>query len=436
MHHCRRCKDLPIVWLSSSLEHLSLYKMESLTTLCRNIDVEAAADSTPPRIFPKLKAMELVDLPEFERWTESSTAEMNGSVLFPKLEKLTISDCNKLATLPESPILKYLYVADYETAEPSSRRSMCMPLGFLASLVCLEIRLSLDVVMPPDGQRSGRPLETLRNLKLRVDAFLSIFNESKLRLGLGDCLAFVEELDIQECSNIVRWPLEELGCLPHLRSLSIGHCSKLEGKGTSSVEEEILPLPLLKILTVRSCKSLLDMPQLPTSLEKVEISFCTSLVALPSNLGNLAKLRDIAVRDSGALKVLPDGMDGLTSLGRLSIRRCPGIEGFPQGLLQRLPALNYLQIQDCPDLQRRCREGGEYFDLVSSIPNKDIPAASEPEIQKPQCLTIVHIWQAPDRGKSWQHCECSHGSDELQYWGGDVTCSCKEIARAEAWDEA
>ena len=73
---------------------------------------------------------------------------------------------------------------------------------------------------------------------------------------------------------------------------------------------------------------------------------------------------------ANALKALPDGMDGLTSLERLRIVACPGIERFPQGLLQRLPALKRLSIIDCPDLQRRCREGGEHFNLVASIPNK------------------------------------------------------------------
>lgn len=74
------------------------------------------------------------------------------------------------------------------------------------------------------------------------------------------------------------------------------------------------------------------------------------------------------------LRELPDGMDGLTSLDWLSISGCPGIEKFPQGLLQHFSALKYLYIDGCPDLQRRCRNGGEYFDLVTSIPDKFIPA--------------------------------------------------------------
>ena len=58
------------------------------------------------------------------------------------------------------------------------------------------------------------------------------------------------------------------------------------------------------------------------------------------------------------LKALPDEMDGLTSLEHLSIIECPGIERFPQGLLQRLPALKYLSLQGCPNLQALQRRWG------------------------------------------------------------------------------
>ncbi|CAO2179845.1 unnamed protein product [Urochloa humidicola] len=158
-------------------------------------------------------------------------------------------------------------------------------------------------------------------------------------------------------------------------------CDKLEAKGSSSAE--FLPLPQLEWFGIRDCDSLLEIPKLPASLGEMRILNCHRLVALPSNLGDLAKLRYLELSDSPELKVLPDGMDGLTSLEQLGIASCPGIEEFPQGLLQRIPALKLFHIRGCPDLQRRCREGGEYFDLVSPIPVTKIPPPYEPEANKP-----------------------------------------------------
>ncbi|RCV32162.1 hypothetical protein SETIT_6G235800v2 [Setaria italica] len=375
MTKCRGCKDLPIVWLSS-LEHLSLRDMESLTTLCKNINLEDEADNTSLQIFPKLKRMELMSLPQLDKWAENSAGEIVSSVTFPQLENLEIEYCEKLASLPRLPVLTYLKLY-YWHWNNSARTliSMRVPLGSLPSLIHLQISdLLVDVVMLPDSEesQSQRPLDTLRYLKLEGDdAFETIFNKSKLQLGLRDWLVSVEELDISSL-DIVRWPVEELRCFPRLQSLSICGCSKLEGKGSSSEEDGILPL----------------LPEFPASLEEIRIDSNRSLVALPSNLGDLTKLRRLTLWRCDALKALPDGMDGLTSLEKLQIGYCPGIEKFPQGLLQRLPALKSLNIYDCPDLQRRCREGGEYFDLIASIPDCYIPAPAQAQPRKwflPSC---------------------------------------------------
>jgi hypothetical protein len=126
--NCPRCVDLPVVQLLPCLEDLSLSNMDSLTTLCRNVDVEAAGHNTPLQIFPVLKTMRLMHLPKLERWAENSAGEINSSMTFPRLESLSIINCDKLA-------------------------SSCSYLGMVV---------------------------------------------------------FVEELRIEFCSNIVRWPVEEL----------------------------------------------------------------------------------------------------------------------------------------------------------------------------------------------------------------------------------
>ncbi|KAF8739217.1 hypothetical protein HU200_013943 [Digitaria exilis] len=377
-----RCKDLPLVWLSSTLEILKLAHMNSLTTLCQNIDAEAAGYNMSLQIFPKLKTMRLDYLPELERWAENNVGEPNSLVMFPQLEKLSITDCNKIAILPESPALTYLYCHSSKPA--GGLRPMSMSLGYMSSLVHLNIGMLVEVVIPVyDHQnQSQKPLDSQRTMNLHGDSgFISILNSSKLQLGLGDWLGFMEELYMWQCHNIVQWPLEEFRCLVHLRSLRIDSCTKLEGKGSSS--EETLPLSQLERLVIVFCDSLLEIPKLPTSLEEMEIYLCKSLVALPSNLVDLAKLTYLRLNSCYDLKALPDGLDGLTSLERLDIRSCQGITKFPQDLLlQRIPALKSLRIDYCPDLQRRCREGGEYFDLVSPIPEKDILPAPEPKTNK------------------------------------------------------
>lgn len=368
---CPSCKDLPVVWLSPSLEHLSLSNMFSLTTLCKNINVEAEGCSASLHIFPKLKRMELSSLPELERWVENSTLEPNSAVIFPQLEELRIHSCLKLATLPASPVLTHLSCISYSEDSPVS---ISMPLYSWPSLATLEMGVLANMVFLLEGQQSqsSGPLETLRSLGVQGDnGFISLFVLPIVHLGLYGCFALVQELVILSCSSIVRWPLEELRCLARLRYLKISHCAHLGWEGSSS--DEILPLPQLERLLIEYCDGLMEIPRLPVSLEELDIAHCRSLVALPTDLGNLSKLRELYVVDCDLLKALPEGMDGLTSLESVTIKECAKVSTFPDGLLQRIPNLKSIIISGCPDLQRRCC-GKEYFSLISSVPRRSIQA--------------------------------------------------------------
>uniref|UniRef100_A0ACD5ZNN5 Uncharacterized protein n=1 Tax=Avena sativa TaxID=4498 RepID=A0ACD5ZNN5_AVESA len=389
--NCPSCEDLPVVWLSVSLEYLFLKNLSSLTTLGKMTEVEAEGYNTHLQIFPKLKEMALYDLPSLDRWMENSMGEPINSTVFPMLEVLHINNCPKIASVPGSPVLKHLCIAGLCCPPISSlthlttvsylryhgNDAVCtsIPMRSWPCLEKLEVQsLANMMAVPLEDQQSRsrrRALETLRSLSLYgPNCFVTSSVLSKSHLGYWECFAFVEELAIHYSNELVLWPMEELQHLARLRSLSIFSCANLEGK--VSPPEQTFPLPQLERLDIRNCHSLMELPKLPTSLEQLKLFDCEKLVALPSNLGDLVKLRDLNIGACRCLKVLPDGMDHLTCLEQLWITRCPGIEKFPQGLHDRLHALGTLVINNCPELERRCREGGEYFHSVSSVPQKSI----------------------------------------------------------------
>ncbi|XP_038988765.1 disease resistance protein RGA2-like [Phoenix dactylifera] len=229
---------------------------------------------------------------------------------------------------------------------------------------------------------------------------------------------------MHSCDDLLYWPEAEFRGLKSLKTIYIWHCNKLVGtsplplSSSSSRDGELLPN--LKELTIDHCDGLLELPKLPaflkelyvgwcpklnslteglrhaTSLKDVRIVGCPSLTSLPVDLGHqtaleilvinsCSKLPSLPERMQGhtalwylsigqcpLLSSLPEGMQGLTALQRLSITQCPLLSSLPEGLQQRLPGLQYLEIEGCPDLERLCKRGGPYWDLISHIPRTEI----------------------------------------------------------------
>ncbi|KAE8772301.1 hypothetical protein D1007_55729 [Hordeum vulgare] len=259
----------------------NLKRMDNLTTLCNNLDVERGGCIT--KVFPRLKNMRLIELASLEMWAENSMGEpsCDNLVTFPMLAELEIKNCPKLASIPAIPVVSKLSIVGVHGTAVASV-FMCIRLGSWPFLTCLTLGSLEDThMLPLDAQQSQsqRPLEKLVSLTLDgPNSLIRSFGLSESQLMVWKCFRFVRNLKIYGCSNLVRWPTEELRCMDRLRVLCVRNCDNLEGN-TSSSEEETLPL----------------------CLEDLTIDNCRSVVALPSNLGYLAKLRRLWVEDCRSL---------------------------------------------------------------------------------------------------------------------------------------
>ncbi|XP_038977958.1 putative disease resistance protein RGA1 [Phoenix dactylifera] len=296
---------------------------------------------------------------------------------------------------------------------PSQQSSS--PLAFwknLTSLQSLRMISCDDLVYWPEAEFRG--LNSVKKIEISLCNMLvgpSHLPLSSSSSGDGELLPNLEHLLIQSCDG-----LQELPKLPaSLRSLTVFHCPKL-----NSLTEDLRLLPNLEELDIVYCDGLLELPKLPaslrslnvgfcpkinflteglrhaTSLESVKISNCPSLTSLPVDLGHLTALKKmdinklpgleslpqglgqlaalecLSISTCSKLSSLPEGMQGLTALKKLSIKHCPRLSSLPEGLQRRLPGLQHLEIVGCPDLERQCKRGGPYWDLISRIPSTKI----------------------------------------------------------------
>uniref|UniRef100_N1QY47 Putative disease resistance protein RGA1 n=1 Tax=Aegilops tauschii TaxID=37682 RepID=N1QY47_AEGTA len=298
-------------------------------------DVEEVLQSLEPhRKIQKLEMRGYGGL-EISQW-------MRKPQMFNCLRELKISDCPRCKSIPvvwlsESlEILSLTNMVNLTTLFSSVFRRIHLGSWFTEFLFWSHDTKFMMLPLEAQERLGQRPIEKLKNLYLEgANSLVTSSGWSRTQLMVWKCFLFVEDLTIRRCNDLVHWPAEELRCLDRLRILHIENCDNLEGNTTSS-EEETLPL----------------------SLEEFVIEYCPRMVSLPLNLGNLAKLRSLRVDGCRRLKELPNGMCDLTSLRELKIWHCPAMEEFPHGLLERLLTLEYLSIDYCPELERRCREGG------------------------------------------------------------------------------
>ncbi|XP_037465627.1 disease resistance protein RGA2-like [Triticum dicoccoides] len=333
----------------------------------------------------KIQSFELYGYggPEVPRW-------MRDHQMFQYLRKLAISNWTRCKNIP----VVWLSPSEYLHLHNMGK------LKTLCDNLCIE------------GGGCSTPLQIFPKLKamaLRKLSSLEGWAENSAGVAIDSSVIFpvLEKLEISSCPKVASFPLS-----PVLKDLRVAHIpaisSILEGK--ASLSNETLPLSQMECF-----------PRLPAILEVLWIQGFQCLVALPSNLGDLAKLRELRLHSCSSLKRLPDGMDGLTSLRESAIKACPAVEEFPNDLLERLPALDNLRIAGCPKLQRRCREGMEYFHHLVHIPVKLGFRTGAPEAKAESTIIVP---EAETSGKkflrrllpSCAHSKSDSGSEDNGGW--------------------
>ncbi|KAJ4808693.1 NBS-LRR-like resistance protein [Rhynchospora pubera] len=370
--------------------------------------------------FPELKTLAIDDCPKLK----------SIPTQVPLLTSLELNNCTeiKLRQISYLPMLSKLSIVlnDMPLRKPDAFRPP-------KNLEDLEIK-GYENVYPLEEESeqliSCQPKSVLRKLFIiKSYCFLSCGPSKVVALEFWKYFAAVEYLEIDQCDNLVFWPEEELRSLKCLKTLFICNCRNLTGALTeqqqaSSLEYYLtppLPLPHLEQFLFHGCLELVQVPFVcskslkglsvnncpklnigemlthaitdPTELKHLIITPSTHWSVWPNNMKHLPSLDSLEIGWYLGIELVPPGLH-LPSLTELNISRCPGesfppglhlpslvdlsiyecsgIKSFPPGLRNRLPSLQRLYIKKCPALERRCRSGGDYYDLVSSIPDLEI----------------------------------------------------------------
>ncbi|XP_061995501.1 putative disease resistance RPP13-like protein 1 [Rosa rugosa] len=285
----------------------------------------------------KLEKLSLTSFPDLEYLADDGV----GLAHLVSLQRLTISHCPKFVALPDElpPVLKYLDLKHCP--------SLVKLPGKLHNLECLaelQIEWCSKIEAFPDV---GLP-DKLKRLVIRECGALKTLPQELLCNN-----NFLEYLEVHKCPSLVS-VLEE-GNLPStLTHMKFYYCKILGSLPEGLMHKDNMTL---KYLEIDNCSSLMSFPngELPTGLERLEISDCSNFQTLPLSLLNLTNLETLEVKSCPLLQDFPEG--GLPpNIKFVTISECENLKSLPK-FFHKLKCLQKLEISGCPSLLSLPKQG-------------------------------------------------------------------------------
>ncbi|WOH09430.1 hypothetical protein DCAR_0728887 [Daucus carota subsp. sativus] len=345
MTDCSRCEGFPPLGHLPKLRKICIEKMENVkvigNNLCGGLNLAQKPDTAA--MYPSVTKLILRKLPKLEEWVEDIFSK--DQTVFPKLEKLEISDCPRLRKILNScfPSLKDLSITNSESNMILETMYM-----HLSSLTTLHLRKISDGGGHLSSSSSCSNLESILKVLLKNNSL------SLTSLLLFDC-PNLASVNIVEGSAglkhlaLVRVPSSLVdGISAQIQSSTLTHLrlgpfwDEFPWPFPSSLDS----FPNLVVLFLRGLENVKSI----ALFEQLQFSTFPALTQL-------------VIHNFGGMKTLVLSIAKLPSLKDLSIENCKDLERV--SLFDESHCLRYLEIRGCPILKERCRKesGPEWFKI-------------------------------------------------------------------------
>lgn len=365
---CKNCSSLPSLGQLPSLKKLHIAKMESLA----RIDAEFYSNGSSTSIRP-FKSLEILHFKDMPNWKEWSPFPVEGGE-FPSLQEFHIQNCQKLArNLPrylpsltllhieECKILDFLDESRGYTELQTLHIIGCdslesFPLGFFNKVAYLQIQKCSQLKYI----EVSNDLHPVQELQFLGDLEVSDCPNLKHFTGIGLLAPNLKSFSVSNC-----WSLELLPVLTSLETLTLSHCPNL-----MSFQNGSLP-PMLRSLFIMNCDHLT--PQMNWGLNEMDsltslkiTGGCSDVKSFPEEGLLPASLISLQVIKFPELETLDlRGLQLLTSLRTLEINSCVCLQAMSEGTIPR--SLACLIINECPLLEPKCQDKGDYWEKINHI---------------------------------------------------------------------
>ncbi|KAL3326657.1 hypothetical protein AABB24_037379 [Solanum stoloniferum] len=285
---CKRCKEIPSLGQLKLLRHLELSKLHKVECIGPKFYGKNIGSSSNIQVFPSLKELVLKSMSSLIEWKGDEV----GVRMFPRLEKLTITECPLLKSTPS----QFEILRDLEIVIVDSEMPLLNLCSNLTSLVELRVSDMKELTCLPDEMLHN-------NLSLQHLSVSCCEEFRELPQSLYN-LHSLKTLSISNCANFSSFPVPSgENYLTSLQSLQLFDCDGLTSLPSGVLEH----CRSLEVLMVISCNNLLSLPlhmwEMP-SLTYLCLSQCPKLISVPS--GGLHRLTGLRAFDIGPLSEMVD----------------------------------------------------------------------------------------------------------------------------------
>ncbi|KAL2491612.1 putative disease resistance RPP13-like protein 1 [Abeliophyllum distichum] len=385
---CKKCSTLPTLGKLPLLKDLSVEGMDHVKAIGTEFYGNVCDGES---LFPSLENLNFQDMSQWEEWHGLAPGAQR-TIEFPKLRRFCIRGCPKLVSLPtfSFPSLENLTFEDmsqWEEWHGLAPRAQCaieipklrrfhirrcpklvsLPTFSFPSLCELRVKECNEVVL-----NSMHNLTSLTKLELAkipgLTSVLELFEQFPFKL---------ENFEIYDCDDLVTlWPSENI---VNLQKVGVTRCPKL-----LSIQE----IGVIGSLEIEDCASLESLPCNITSCRDLTIIKCPSLKMMTTQEDCSTSLEKLTIQSWVNLNLtnLMGSFHNYSSLTRLNIYDCDGLESFPQGGLP-IPNLRKLEIIGCQNL-RFFPDPMEQLLSLEDLIVRDCPSLTESS----------HQWNFPQGG--------------------------------------
>ncbi|KAJ4970700.1 hypothetical protein NE237_003799 [Protea cynaroides] len=382
LHNCKILEGAPLLGQLPSLKIFHLTEMKRMKSFGSRLyyndgnhgsiqyDQQVAANaitttsscsSSLTTLFPSLEELSLGQMPSLEEWVEPQPQDSCPS--FPRLEKILVKDCPKLMIIPSQfPSLKHLHI----------ERSNGTLLRFVVevpSLTKLHINEVPDLQFLPEGLLHNNITDLVIKKIPNFEAIITPTEEDvQVQVQVQVLPLSLESLEVSDFPSMTSPPdLRGLHCI---RKLYFAHNEKI-----TRLPEGLHTLRTLELICLGCFSSELEsFPNLESlhhlpSLRILLIIGWSKLSSLPEEIQSLTQLQELGIFDYHSMVALPDIFRNFSSLQMLHINGCAKLKYFPkEEELQGITALQWLFIDGCPLLSKRCAKGrGEEWPKIKHI---------------------------------------------------------------------